>query len=136
MEITVPSGDSFDPDSHFLFWKPDSLALVEPKGMPWRLDPGNDLILNMHLKPTGKPETVDATIGLYFADEPATEHPMLLQLEHDAALDIPANDANFVVEDQLKLPVDVLPCESFVTQVIVAPVLTAKLNAAGNDEAV
>jgi Flp pilus assembly protein TadD/mono/diheme cytochrome c family protein len=107
MEITVPSGDSFDPDSHFLFWKPDSLALVEPKGMPWRLDPGNDLILNMHLKPTGKPETVDATIGLYFADEPATEHPMLLQLEHDAALDIPANDANFVVEDQLKLPVDV-----------------------------
>ncbi len=107
MEITVPSGDSFDPDSHFLFWKPDSLALVEPKGMPWRLDPGNDLVLNMHLKPTGKPETVDATIGLYFADKPATEHPMLLQLEHDDALDIPANDANFVVEDQLKLPVDV-----------------------------
>jgi len=107
MEITVPSGDSFDPDSHFLFWKPDSLALVEPKGMPWRLDPGNDLILNMHLKPTGKPETVEATIGLYFADKPATEHPMLLQLEHDDALDIPANDANFVVEDQLKLPVDV-----------------------------
>jgi Flp pilus assembly protein TadD len=107
MEITVPSGDSFDPDSHFLFWKPDSPALVEPAGMPWRLDPGNDLILNMHLKPTGKPETVNATIGLYFADKPASEHPMLLQLEHDDALNIPANDANFVVEDQLKLPVDV-----------------------------
>jgi Flp pilus assembly protein TadD/mono/diheme cytochrome c family protein len=107
MEITVPSGDSFDPDSHFLFWKPDSRALVEPESMPWRLDPGNDLILNMHLKPTGKPETVNATIGLYFAGKPATEHPMLLQLEHDDALDIPANDANFVIEDELKLPVDV-----------------------------
>ncbi len=107
MEITVPSGDSFDPDSHFLFWKPDSAALVEPDGMPWRLDPGNDLILNMHLKPTGKPETVKATIGLYFADKPPSAHPMLLQLEHDVALDIPANDRNFVVEDQLKLPVDV-----------------------------
>jgi Flp pilus assembly protein TadD len=107
MEITVPSGDSFDPDSHFLFWKPDTPALIEPAGMPWRLDPGNDLILNMHLKPTGKPETVDASIGLYFADKPATEHPMLLQLEHDDALDIPANDPNFVVEDELKLPVDV-----------------------------
>ena len=107
MEITVPSGDSFDPDSHFLFWKPDSLALVEPKGMPWRLDPGNDLILNLHLKPTGKTETVETTIGLYFADKPAIEHPMLLQLEHDDALDIPANDSNFVIEDELKLPVDV-----------------------------
>ena len=107
MEITVPSGDSFDPDSHFLFWKPDTPALVEPTGMPWRLDPGNDLILNMHLKPTGKPETVSATIGLYFTDKPPTVHPMLLQLEHDSALDIPAGDANFVVEDQLKLPVDV-----------------------------
>jgi Flp pilus assembly protein TadD/mono/diheme cytochrome c family protein len=107
MEITVPSGDSFDPDSHFLFWKPDTPALIEPEGMPWRLDPGNDLILNMHLKPTGKPETVNATIGLYFTDKPPMAHPMLLQLEHDAALDIPANDAKFLVEDQLTLPVDV-----------------------------
>ena len=54
MEITLDAGESFDPDSHFLFWKPDSAALVEPEGMPWRLDPGNDLVLNMHLKPTGK----------------------------------------------------------------------------------
>ncbi len=107
MEITVPSGDSFDPDSHFLFWKPDTPALVEPAGMPWRIDPGNDLILNMHLKPTGKAEMVDATVGLYFTDQAPTAHPMLLQLEHDSALDIPANDPNFVIEDQLTLPVDV-----------------------------
>jgi hypothetical protein len=83
MELTVDSGQSFDPDSHFLFWKPDSPALIGPNGMPWRLDPGNDLILNMHLKPTGKPETVQATVGLYFSDKPASAHPMLLQLEHD-----------------------------------------------------
>jgi Flp pilus assembly protein TadD len=107
MDILVDSGDDFDPDSHFLFWKPDSTALVEPEGMPWRLDPGNDLVLNMHLKPTGKPETVRAKIGLYFTDKPATQHPMLLQLENDAALDIPAGDANFVIEDELKLPVAV-----------------------------
>jgi tetratricopeptide (TPR) repeat protein/mono/diheme cytochrome c family protein len=107
MELTVDSGESFDPDSHFLFWKPDSPALIEPSGMPWRLDPGNDLILNMHLKPTGKPETVQATVGLYFADKPATAHPMLLQLEHDDALDIPAGDPAFVIEDHLKLPIAV-----------------------------
>jgi Flp pilus assembly protein TadD len=107
MDILVDSGDDFDPDSHFLFWKPDSTALVEPAAMPWRLDPGNDLVLNMHLKPTGKPETVRAKIGLYFTDKPATEHPMLLQLENDAALDIPAGDANFTITDELTIPVAV-----------------------------
>jgi Flp pilus assembly protein TadD len=107
MDIMVDSGDEFDPDSHFLFWKPDSTALVEAPGMPWRLDPGDDLVLNMHLKPTGKPETVRAKIGLYFTDKPATEHPMLLQLENDAALDISPGAKDFVVDDQLTLPVAV-----------------------------
>ncbi len=107
MDFLVDSGESFDPDSHFLFWKPDSTALVEPAGMPWRLDPGNDLVLNMHLKPTGKPEHVQARIGLYFADKPATQHPMLLQLERDDKLDIPAGDHAFTVEDSLTLPVAV-----------------------------
>ncbi len=104
MDITIDSGQNFDPDSHFLFWKPDSTALVEPETMPWRLDPGNDLVLNMHLKPTGKVEQIQARIGLYFAKAPATQLPMLLQLEHDDALDIPAGDAHFVVEDTLTLP--------------------------------
>jgi tetratricopeptide (TPR) repeat protein len=107
MELLVDSGNRFDPDSHFLFWKPDTPALIEPDDMPWRLDPGNDLILNMHLKPSGKPETLDAQVGLYFTDRPPTKQPMLLQLDRDDALDIPAGDAHFVVEDELKLPVAV-----------------------------
>jgi Flp pilus assembly protein TadD/mono/diheme cytochrome c family protein len=107
MELEVDTGNDFDPDSNFLFWKPDTPVLVEPEGMPWRLDPGNDLILNMHLKPSGKPETASAEIGLYFTDKPPSKQPMLLQLEHDAALDIPAGDRDFVVEDSLRLPVDV-----------------------------
>jgi tetratricopeptide (TPR) repeat protein len=107
MELAVDAGNTFDPDSSFLFWKPDTPYLVEPPSMPWRLDPGNDLILNMHLKPSGKPEIVSAQVGLYFTDIPPTKQPMLLQLEHDSALDIPPGDANFVVEDSLKLPVDV-----------------------------
>jgi Flp pilus assembly protein TadD len=107
MELLVDSGNRFDPDSHFLFWKPDTPVLVEPEGMPWRLDPGNDLILNIHLKPSGKPETLDAEIGLYFADHPATKQPMLLSLERDDQLDIPPGDKDFKVEDTLTLPVDV-----------------------------
>ena len=107
MELELDAGNTFDPDSHFLFWKPDTPLLEEPEGMPWRLDAGNDLILNMHLKPSGKPETISAQIGLYFTPEPASKHPMLLQLEDDRDLDIPAGERNFVVQDELKLPVDV-----------------------------
>lgn len=107
MELEVDAGNDFDPDSHFLFWKPDSSVLVEPEGMPWRLDPGNDLILNMHLKPSGKPEVVSAQVGLYFTDQPPSKQPMLLQLEHDSAIDIPPNNTDFVVEDSLRLPIDV-----------------------------
>ena len=107
MELYIDAGNRFDPDSHFLFWKPDTPVLIEPEGMPWRLDPGNDLILNIHLKPSGKVETMDAQIGLYFTHDPPAKQPMLLALERDDQLDIPPGDANFVVEDSLTLPVDV-----------------------------
>ena len=46
----------FDPDGNFLFWKPGGAPHVEPDGFAWRLDPGNELVLNMHLQPSGKPE--------------------------------------------------------------------------------
>jgi Flp pilus assembly protein TadD len=107
MELTMDAGNHFDPDSHFLFWKPDTVALVEPDGMPWRLDPGNDLILNIHLKPSGKPEKIQAQLALYFTDKLPTLEPMLVQLDRDDMLNIPPGDKNFVVEDRLTLPVDV-----------------------------
>jgi tetratricopeptide (TPR) repeat protein len=107
MDVETEVSREFDPDSHFLFWKPGSPPQEEPEDMGWKLDPGSDLIVNLHLQPTGKPETVDVAVGLYFADRPATRFPMLLQLEHDGALDIPPGAARFVVSDHLKLPVAV-----------------------------
>jgi Flp pilus assembly protein TadD len=106
MELRVES-EAFDPDSHFLFWKAGSRAIEQPKGMSLRIDKGNDLLLNMHLQPSGKPELIQPSVGLYFTDAPATLHPMLLELENDAALKIPAGDANFVVTELFELPLDV-----------------------------
>ena len=106
MEIKIES-ETFDPDSHFLFWKPGTIPHVEPEGMALRLDKGTDLVLNVHLQPSGKPETIQPAIGLYFTDQPATKVPMLLQLENDAQLDIPAGEKHFVVRDELTLPIDV-----------------------------
>ncbi len=97
----------FDPDSHFLFWKPGTVPYEERAGMAWRLDRGTDLVFNMHLRPSGKPERVRPTIGLYFTEQAPTRYPMLLQLEHDGALDIPPGDRDFVITDELTVPVDV-----------------------------
>jgi tetratricopeptide (TPR) repeat protein len=96
----------FDPDGHFLFWKPGAAPHVEPEGFAWRLDPGNDLVLNMHLQPSGKPEEVRPSIGLYFTGRPETKFPLILELENDNALDIPAGARDFVVSDDFRLPLN------------------------------
>ncbi|HEU0177446.1 MAG TPA: hypothetical protein VFV58_24550, partial [Blastocatellia bacterium] len=106
MDVAIES-ESFDPDSHFLFWKPGSAPWVEPDGMAWPATPGTDLVLNLHMQPSGKPETIKARIGLYFTDRAPSKFPMLLQLEHDGAIDIPPGKKDFVITDEFTLPVDV-----------------------------
>jgi Tfp pilus assembly protein PilF len=106
MEIRIES-QVFEPDSHLLFWKPGTVPSVEPDGMALRLDKGTDLILNTHMQPSGKTEIIQPSIGLYFTSHPATKFPMLLQLEDDAKLDIPAGQGDFPVTDEFTLPVDV-----------------------------
>ena len=101
---TEARSDSFDPDSHFLFWKPGSVVEPEPDDMSWRLDPGTDLILNLHLQPSGKEETIQPVIGFYFAAQPPRLHPMLMQLENDGAIDIPPGEREFAVTDHVTLP--------------------------------
>jgi Flp pilus assembly protein TadD len=105
MDLSIES-DTFDPDSHFLFWKPGGTPWIEPAGMAWRADSATDLVLNVHMQPTGKPELVQPSIGLYFTDRPGTKFPMLVQLEHDGALDIPAGDTDFLVTDDFAVPMD------------------------------
>ena len=97
----------FDPDDgHFLFWKPGSAPYVEPDGFSWRLGPGDDLVLNLHLHSADRPTQVQPRVGIYFTDQPRQQFPILLQLEHDSELDIPAGDRDFVITDDFRLPMD------------------------------
>lgn len=108
MDVTTEAAaNDFDPDSHFLFWKPGTILRPEPDDMSWRLDPDTDLVLNLHLQATGKTESVQAEIGLYFSPTPPKRFPMLIQLEHDGAIDIPPGSRSFAIRDELRLPEDV-----------------------------
>ncbi|HXY00423.1 MAG TPA: tetratricopeptide repeat protein [Candidatus Limnocylindrales bacterium] len=106
MELRIES-DTFDPDSHFFFWKPGSVPHMEPADMALRLDPGDDLVLNVHLQPSGKPESIEPTIGLYFTGQSASKFPFLLELQNDKVLNIPPDATNFEVNDDFTLPTEV-----------------------------
>jgi hypothetical protein len=96
---------AFDPDDgHFLFWKPGLIPKEEP--FSWQLDPGDHLVLNVHIHPSGKPENIRPVVGLYFTDKKPEKFPILIQLEHDGALNIPPGIRDFVVGDDFKLPRD------------------------------
>lgn len=96
----------FDPPGHLLFWKPGSAPHEEPEGLAWRLDPGDELVLNVHMHPSGKPAEVRPAVGLYFTEQAPIRFPLLVQLEGDEALDIPAGARDFVVKDDFRLPLD------------------------------
>jgi len=97
----------FDPDGHFLFWKPGAPPRVEAPGFAWRLDPGTELVLNTHFHPIGKAEAVRPALALYFTGQPQTRFPLILELENDEALHIPAGARDFTVSDSFTLPMDV-----------------------------
>lgn len=93
------------PDGHFLGWTPGQIAPLVDADLAWRLDPGTDLVVQLHMQPSGKPEAVRPTIGIYFSDRPPTRTPSILRLGSQG-IDIAPGDGRYVVEDRYTLPVD------------------------------
>jgi len=93
------------PDGHFLGWTPGQASPLAPDDLAWRLDAGNDLVVQLHLQPTGRPERVQPSIGLYFSDRPPTATPAILRLGRQN-LDIPPGARDYRVTDTYVLPVD------------------------------
>ncbi len=94
------------PDGHFLGWTPGQVAPLLPKGLAWRLAPGTDLVVEVHMKPSGKAEVVEPSIGLYFGSDPPERTPAMLRLGRQS-IDIPAGEKDYAITDSFVLPVDV-----------------------------
>ena len=87
-------------------WSPGKAPFLEPADRAWALDKGSDLVVQMHLLPSGKPEVVRPVLGLFLSDTPPAHEPFIVRLE-SKSLDIPAGDAAYVAEDTYVLPADV-----------------------------
>ncbi len=86
-------------------WHPGRVPILSPTDVAWPLEPGADLLLLLHLLPSGKPETIQFTLGFHFSEQPPTKHSLVLRLFSNS-IDIPAGERNYVIEDSLQLPVD------------------------------
>ena len=87
-------------------WTPGKVPVMEPSDTAWTLEPGDDLVLLLHMIAGATSEPVQPSIGLYFSDTPPTRTPISVKLESQA-IDIPAGETDYVVEDSYVLPADV-----------------------------
>jgi hypothetical protein len=93
------------PEGYFLSYQPGKLPAMEPPGFGWTLGPGQDLVLQTHLRPTGKPETLRAQVGLYFTDIPPTNVTRVFELS-SLNIDLAPGTDSSLIEDRFTIPVD------------------------------
>jgi hypothetical protein len=94
------------PGGHFLSWQPGKMHTTNSSAVAWTLEPVSDLVIQMHLRPSGKPEQIKPAVGLYFANQPASQRLVKFGLwSYD--IDIPAGEKNYGLRDSYTLPADV-----------------------------
>ena len=88
-----------------IFWggTPGKRPLVLPEDMAFTLRPGDDLVIQAHMTPTGKPESVQPKLGFTWTDRAPARFPLSLLLVRED-IDIPADDAGHVVTESFTLP--------------------------------
>lgn len=94
------------PDGHFLGWTPGQVAPLLPKDLAWTLDTHSDLVIELHMRPSGRSEAVAPSVGLYFSDTAPTRTPAMLRLGRQS-IDIPAGEGLYTISDSYVVPVDV-----------------------------
>ena len=104
-EGLLPGSAGF-PAGHFLGWTPGQVDDLLPEDISWRLDPGTDLVLSLHLQTTGSEEAVRPSVGFFWSDAAPERTPTLLRLgrqDHDIA----PGERHYTITDSYTLPVDV-----------------------------
>lgn len=99
-------GEAQDADGHFLGWTQGKTPYAGSDSLAWRLEPGTDLLLQLHMLPTGKAEPIQSRVGLFFAEGPPKRRPAMLRLGRKD-IDIPAGKSDYQIRDTYQLPVDV-----------------------------
>ena len=94
------------PPGQFLSWQPGKLPTFVPRGLAWTLETNSDLVLQMHLRPSGKAEVLQPSVGFYFTEEAPTNTPFKIGFMN-FAIDLPAGASDQTVSNTYTLAADV-----------------------------
>jgi mono/diheme cytochrome c family protein len=87
------------------FWVPGKEAQPLPEGVAVVWPKGADLVLQLHLHPTGKPESEQSSVGFHFTDVPPRRSLRGIVL-NAKGLDVPAGEPAHVTRDSRTLDRD------------------------------
>jgi len=90
----------------FASWQPGKTPRFYADDLAWPIETNTDLVVQMHLQPIGKEESVAPEIAFYFTDKPGTAIAYKVPL-NSFTIDIPAGASNYVATDSFTLPIDV-----------------------------
>jgi hypothetical protein len=92
-------------------WVPGATPRPLPRGLAFRVSPGADIVIQTHFHPSGKPESEQSTIALYFTDEPPEKEFTTLQIPPFfgafSGVDLLPDEDHVEIHDSFELPVDV-----------------------------
>lgn len=94
------------PGGRFIGWTPGKAPDPGSAERSWLLVGGSDLVVQVHLRPSGKLESVQPQVGLHFAATPPTKRALAMELS-STAIDIEPGDEDYRVSDTFELPADV-----------------------------
>ena len=94
------------PDGILIGWTPGKAPATGDDGLAWRFDAATDVVVQLHMVPSGKPERITASLGLHFADRPPTRRALSLVLG-SRDIDMPPGTRDYAVADAYELPVAV-----------------------------
>jgi hypothetical protein len=99
-------GVGFLPTGAIGGWAPGAFPRFLPEGVAKVIKKGSDLVIQMHYHPSGKPETDQSMVGLYFskdAPEKIASGIPLIQRK----LNIPPGEKRHKVTSSINVPIDV-----------------------------
>ncbi len=102
---TGPGGVGFLPNGTMGGWAPGNLPRFLPEGVGMPLPKGSDIVIQVHYHKTGKPETDQTQIGLYFAKKPIAKRLRVWPLT-SFMINIPPGEARHEVKASMTLPAD------------------------------
>ncbi len=99
-------GIGFMPSGTLGGWAPGLVPRMTPPGSGMLLPKGVDVVLQVHYHKSGKAETDQTKIGLFFTEGEIDKQVRIMMLVNPA-LKIPAGDANYIERAAVTIPTDI-----------------------------